>query len=253
MERSIKRIGAQLFTVRDFMKTPKDIAETFKKVSKIGYEAVQFSGAPIGDAKELRKMADDAGLKIICTHIPFDDFENNTAKVIEDHHILGATHAGLGSMPWDMYNDGADAGEFAARFDKIAKILKSEGMGTTYHNHRFEFERSGSKRVIDVMLENSECFSLMLDTFWVQSGGADPVDFIKKHKDRIELIHFKDMQIIKNEQHMSEVMEGNLNWEGIISEVIDSDIEYAFVEQDVCRRDPFESLEISYNNLKAFL
>ena len=35
--------------------------------------------------------------------------------------------------------------------------------------------------------------------------------------------------------------------------MLDSDIEYAFVEQDVCRRDPFESLEISYNNLKSFL
>lgn len=253
MEKSIKKIGTQLYTVREYMKTPKDIAETFNKVRKIGYEVVQFSGAPIGDAKELRKMADDAGIRIICTHIPYADFKDNPEKVAEEHRIIGATHAGLGMMPMELFRDGEGAAEFAKDFDKIAKALKNEGIGTTYHNHRMEFQRVGGKTVMEIMLENSECFTLMLDTFWVQSGGADPVDFIRKHKNRIELIHFKDMQIIGNEQHMSEVMEGNLNWNGIINEVLDSDIEYAFVEQDICRRDPFESLEISYNNLKSFL
>lgn len=252
MEKSIKKIGAQLFTVHDYLNTPVDIAETFKKVKKIGYDAVQFSGVPIGDAKELRKMADDAGIKIVCTHIPYDDFKNNLSKVIEDHHIIGATHVGLGAIPVDFRNEeGCIA--FAKEFDEIAKKLKKEGLGTTYHNHRFEFEKINGKTMLDRIIENSECFTLMLDTYWVHAGGTDVIDYIKKNKNRLELIHFKDMCIIDNKQEMAEIMEGNLNWKGIITEVLNSNVEYAFVEQDICRRNPFESLEISYNNLKSYL
>ena len=38
------KIGAQLFTVRDFTKTLDDFAETLKKIADIGYTTVQVSG-----------------------------------------------------------------------------------------------------------------------------------------------------------------------------------------------------------------
>ena len=36
-------LAAQLYTVREFTKTPEGVAETFKKVRQIGYKAVQIS------------------------------------------------------------------------------------------------------------------------------------------------------------------------------------------------------------------
>ena len=38
------QIGAQLYTLRDFLKTPADIAKTLARVKKLGYDAVQVSG-----------------------------------------------------------------------------------------------------------------------------------------------------------------------------------------------------------------
>ena len=38
------RIGAQLYTVREFCATLEDFAETIKKVADIGYTTVQVSG-----------------------------------------------------------------------------------------------------------------------------------------------------------------------------------------------------------------
>ena len=253
MKKDISKIGAQLFTVREFMKTPKDIAETFKKIRAIGYETVQFSGQPIGDASELRKMADDAGIKIVCTHIPYDSFKNNLSKVISDHKTIGATHAGLGMMPEKFRNSEEGAVEFAKEFDAIAREMKAEGLGGTYHNHCMEFARFGGKTVMDLLMENSQYFSFMLDTYWVQAGGADVADFIRKHKDRLELVHLKDMCIAENKQVMCEVLEGNLNWNSILNELESTDVEYAFVEQDICARDPFDCLRTSYENLKKLL
>ena len=40
------KLGAQLFSVRSFLKTEEDLKETFAKIKSIGYENVQLSGAP---------------------------------------------------------------------------------------------------------------------------------------------------------------------------------------------------------------
>ena len=50
-------------------------------------------------------------------------------------------------------------------------------------------------------------------------------------------------------QAFAEVGEGNLNWPAILAATEESQVSWIVVEQDVCQRDPFESLQISYHNL----
>ena len=51
-------------------------------------------------------------------------------------------------------------------------------------------------------------------------------------------------------QYMAEVGEGNLNWQRILPACKAAGVKHLLVEQDICYRDPFESLEISLKNLK---
>ena len=54
------------------------------------------------------------------------------------------------------------------------------------------------------------------------------------------------------EIRMAEIGEGNLNWAAIIEAAEAGGTEYYLIEQDRCYdRSPFESLAISYRNLKA--
>ncbi len=89
-----------------------------------------------------------------------------------------------------------------------------------------------------------------LDTYWVQHGGGDPAAWIRKVKNRMPVVHLKDMVIQGREQVMAEVGEGNLNWPAILEACREAEVEWYAVEQDICQRDPFESLEISFKNLK---
>jgi sugar phosphate isomerase/epimerase len=98
-----------------------------------------------------------------------------------------------------------------------------------------------------------------LDTHWLASGGVDIVHWIKKLKGRIPIIHFKDYGIdggatkIENvEKCFAEVGQGNINWPPIVDAVKETGIEYVIVEQDICKGDPFDSLQISFNNLVKF-
>jgi sugar phosphate isomerase/epimerase len=54
------------------------------------------------------------------------------------------------------------------------------------------------------------------------------------------------------EQRFAEIGEGNLNWPAIMEAARKGGVEWYLVEQDRSYdRDPFESLAISYRNLKA--
>ena len=51
-------IGAQLYTVRDFLRTPAEIRDSFRRVADIGYEAVQCSGlGPIDTQSQGQRVA----------------------------------------------------------------------------------------------------------------------------------------------------------------------------------------------------
>ena len=64
----LSQVAAQLYTVRDFTKTPKDIAAALKRIRAIGYGAVQVSCiGPIAD-DELARILKGEGLVCCGTH-----------------------------------------------------------------------------------------------------------------------------------------------------------------------------------------
>lgn len=106
---------------------------------------------------------------------------------------------------------------------------------------------------MDILFEMSDPDSVdfELDVYWVQAGGADPVQWIRKMDGRMKVVHFKDMIVTPDrKQRFSEVGEGNMNFRRIIQACEDIGVEWAAVEQDDCYdRNPFESLQISFANL----
>ena len=73
-------VAAQMYTVREFTKTPKDIAASIKKVAEIGYKAMQTSGFGPIEPRELKEIADGEGVEICATHTSYermrDDIQN---------------------------------------------------------------------------------------------------------------------------------------------------------------------------------
>jgi sugar phosphate isomerase/epimerase len=244
-------IAAQLYTVREFLKTPEDIARTLKKVASLGYKSVQASGLGPIEPGQLKRIADDVGLSICATHISFDRMRNEPQKVIDEHHLLECKYAGLGSMPAPFRNADGYV-QFAKEASAVAKRLAEGGITFVYHNHSFELEKYGERTGLATLFEesDSEFFKAEIDTYWIQHGGGDPSYWITKLSSRLPVIHLKDMTMSGSTQIMAEVGEGNLNWPSILNACASAGVEWYVVEQDTCQRDPFESLAISLRNLR---
>ncbi|MEM7031641.1 MAG: sugar phosphate isomerase/epimerase [Chloroflexota bacterium] len=251
-------IAAQMYTAREFTKTTKDAAESLKKVREIGYEAVQISafGADI-DFNDIKQMLDDNGLYCCITHIGYDRLKDDLPAVIEQHKLWNCPNVAIGSMPGPFRESGVDGvKKFAAEANEIGRQLHEAGLTFSYHNHSFEFARAGEGKetIMDILFDETDPKDVHaeLDTYWVQHGGADPATWILKMKDRMPVVHVKDMTIEPpRTQVMAEVGEGNLNWPAILDACKEAGVQYYAVEQDICPGDPFDSLAISYKNMRA--
>ena len=250
---SVLKLGAQLYTVREFTQTEKDFAETMKKIAAIGYKYVQVSGIG-GEVSPvtIKQAAEDNDIKVILTHTSPARIKDETEKVIEEHNIFNCDGIGIGGMfgherTEDGYKQFCD--DFAPAIEKI----KQSGKVFLYHNHDFEFVDYNGKTGIEIVMDNTDKDGLKLtfDTCWAQFAGADPADFMEKYGDRIFATHLKDMFIIDNKIDMTEIGTGIMDFDKVLKVSEDNDIIWHFVEQDEVKIDAFESMKISYDNLMA--
>lgn len=253
------RIGAQLYTLRDFCKTLGDFDESCKKVSEMGYKIVQLSG--IGDfkAEEVKEILDKYGLVCACTHRAPKKYLEQLDEEIAFHKTIGCKVCGLGAMQEGFKcefqeNEGLELVEkFSTDFGPVCEKLAEHNLVFAYHNHGFEFVKINEKYLFEELFERMpyDNFKLILDVYWLASVGINPAKFIAKYKDKIACLHYKDLKVVKHDkQTYAEVGQGNLDWDEIIAASKECSAEFALVEQDKCDGDPFESLKTSYDFLK---
>ena len=249
-------IAAQLYTLREFTKNPADIAKTLARVKKIGYNGVQCSALGPVDPAELAKMLKDNDLACVATHVKLDDLEKDPQKIIADHQLWGCKYTAVGGFfPKDTETQKVSAQtwvDWANRYNETAKKFAGSGLSIGYHNHSHELSKFDGKPALQLLMEHfSKDVWIEIDTYWITHGGGDPAAWVRRAKGRIPCVHLKDMAIHPDRtQFMAEVGEGNLNWASILVACKAAGVEHLLVEQDICYRDPFESLEISLKYLK---
>ena len=180
-------IAAQLYTVREFMQTPADIAASLKKVAKAGYRAVEMAGLGPLTAQQWKDLLDKNGLSICSSHTGMDRLQSDFDAVVAEHELWGAKQVNIPSMP-AQYREGGEQGflGFAAAADELGAKLRAAGLRLGYHNHSFEFVRFGKKVGLQLILDNTDPANLMsqMDTYWVQHGGGDPAAWTRLVKGR---------------------------------------------------------------------
>lgn len=250
-----RRIGAQMFTLRDHCKTVEDFDKTCQRVKEMGYKTVQISAVPL-KAEEIRPVLDKHGLVALTSHRSGTDFFAKVDEVIEYNKILGCDLCGLGGMSSEAHESKESLDKFIKDINAVCEKIKKAGMYFGYHNHAFEFSTIDGKRIIDRLIEETdpEVFKFIVDVHWVQYGGMDPARFIEKLGERAMAVHFKDYGIVltdRSERVIKEVGYGNLDWDSIIEACDKAGTRWAFVEHDNTwtNDDPFLSMKMSYDFL----
>lgn len=252
----LNQVAAQLYTCRDLLKTPADIADTLKKVRAIGYTAVQISGmGPIAE-EELVKILKGEGLTCCATHESGDTILNDVQKVIDR---LNKLNCKITAYPYPVgidFNSAEAVSKLAEGLNQSGKAMSAAGQILCYHNHNHEFRKIGDKTILQYIYENTDPKYLQgePDTFWVHYGGGENVEWCERLQNRLPIIHLKDYKTNEQNQHqLCEIGAGNLNFKRIIAAAEKAGCYWFVVEQDTCPGNPLDSLKQSFEYIRENL
>ncbi len=250
------QVACTVYTIRDFMQTPSDMAASLKKVKAIGYPAVQISAIGPIENDELARILDGEGLVCCATHEKPPVILDEPNKVIDKLNALDCKYTAFPSPGGIPVETAEDVRSLAAGLNESGKTLFESGKILTYHNHNIEFRRHDGQLMLEVLyaLTDPRYLQGEIDTYWVQNGGGDSVDWCNRMKGRLPLLHMKDYMITPEREPMfAEIGQGNLDFKAIIQAAEASGCEWFIVEQDICPGDPFDSLKISFDYITANL
>ncbi len=243
------QIAAQCYTLRDFMNTPGGVDRSFAKLRKIGFEAVQISGVG-ADPKDIKKYADLNGITICATHEGGNDLLKKTDAIIEKLDFYNCSHTAYPYPSEWLFIDYESTLDFARELDEVAVKFAAAGKTLSYHNHNIEFRKFAGQRILDIILENAPHVQAEIDTYWVQLGGCDPAGYVQKYAGREVIFHLKDCGVLHFDKTiMVPIGSGNLDWATILPTAESAGVQWFIIEQDTCHKDPFDSLQDSFNYL----
>jgi sugar phosphate isomerase/epimerase len=257
------KIGVQAMMLKDSFAEIGPF-ETLRKVSAIGYNAVEISQIPMtaGNVAELDRSRAELGMEMAALSValekpvgrPGDSLRDDFDKIVDDAKRLDSRLLRIGMLPFPAMQSLGAVIDFAKEANGYAERLQEHGIGLYYHNHHIEFAKFDGKYMLDIIADNSPAMGMEIDVHWVQRGGLDPVRTINKYAGRTAMVHLKDyrigempeaafgmlqtgdfpgfMQEFKNVVQFAEVGEGNLDFPSIIDASQAAGAEYMLVEQD---------------------
>lgn len=233
------KLGIQLYTLRDHIKTAEDFDKTLAELKGEGVSIIQISAIGPIPQNEVKEIVEKYGMDVCVTHTNFDRMKAETQTVIDEHKMIDCDCMGLGGMADEYRKDLASLRQFIKDAERIGKMCFEQGMHFAYHNHDFEFKTvlEDGRTVMDVLLEetNPDYFWFIPDTAWIQIGGQDPVEFLEKLRGRVKVCHFKDYVKADNEKgfKFTELGKGEVDIPACLEKLREMGVPYAVYEHDI--------------------
>ena len=223
----LNEFAIQLYSVRDV--TENDFIGTLEKLGSkgFGYTGVEFAGFGGIPADEMKKALEDNGLNAIASHTPLERLLNNLDEEIAYHKIIGAEYI---ICPWADMTNKADTLELAHKLVPVAEKVTAAGLKFGYHNHAHEFTVDDGEYLLDILFENLPAGTIMeLDIYWSEYADINSLEYMEKHKNRLELLHVKQ---IGEGKRNAEVDKGFIDFEDVIKRAQQMGVKHFILEQE---------------------
>ena len=247
------KLGVQLFTLRDHCQTAEDFEKTLKFLNEIGCNVIQISAIGPIDPVVVGELVKKYNMEVCVTHKPYDRMKNDLDALMYEHDLIDCKNIGIGAMPGNIHESYEGVSGFIAKCNEIGAKMRANGKQLCYHNHAFEFEVYDGERTFERLINETtpETLHFIPDTYWMQVGGVNPAEYLKKLAGRVEVCHFKDMRIVNNQQRFAECGTGNIDLAACYRVCKEIGVKYIVIEQDLCyETDVFESVRIGFEGLK---
>jgi len=228
-----------------------DLFGTFERLAALGYHGVEGACVLAGDAAANRRRREALGLQALAVGVKHHELEDRLDPALADAAAAGAGHV---IVYWGPCESKDQLLADAERYNRAGEKAADAGRKLCYHNHDHEWRTVFDGRpALSWLLEHTDprYVHFELDVGWVLYGGADPVEVLCTHADRIALVHLKDVADLSERGTFTAVGTGVLDVRGVIEAGLAGGIEWFVVEQDRPHRlSGWQSVTASILNLR---
>jgi sugar phosphate isomerase/epimerase len=167
----------------------EDFHGSLEKISKAGYTGLELFNEIYGgySAAELKDYLDSLGMVAIGAHV-------STEKTDGQLEYLAETGCKFVVCPGLRVGSLEEAYAAAETLNKLGEKTHAYGMTYGYHNHNSDFNVYEGKKVIDILIENTDpkYVTFELDVGWAWRAGINAAKFISGYPGRFKLLHVKE-------------------------------------------------------------
>jgi sugar phosphate isomerase/epimerase len=231
-ERKLKNIGYISGIIGKELKG--DWKAVLRETVKYGYNEIEI-GQFLGEsAKTFLKYCSEIGIKPVAGGATFS---KNMDEVNKSLDLLNELELKYAVIYWPWLKDAPFKLESckitAEMLNQIGAACRKKGLMLCWHNHNKEFVAMEEGMPFDYLMNHTDksLVKCEMDIYWVQKGGAVPLEMLKKYRDRYSILHVKDMAQ-GTAQDFACPGSGIIDFPSVFSEAADQGIEHYFVERD---------------------
>jgi sugar phosphate isomerase/epimerase len=234
-------IGSQVWPLRSML---KDFPAFCQRIAGIGVTRLELC-SPIGygaefsslaNAKEVKKILSDHGLKSESSHFSMAELRNSQEKSIEWAKEIGITQmitASLGDGNGGNNPTLDQVKKAADEYNRIADVAAKAGLHQGLHNEGFEISMVDGKRTYDLLFDLLDPklvkFQFQMSTI---TAGLVAADYFTRYPGRFYSMHLQDVDMSHEGQHPQVPLgQGGIDWVKTFTAAKVGGVKNYFVEQ----------------------
>lgn len=237
------KIYAQMYSVREACED--NFEEALESIAEMGYDGVEFAGYYGLEVNRLKTLMDNLKLETLSAHVSLELLQNDLENQLNILKVLGAKYI---VCPWTDMNSVTSARDYSLTLSEIGKQTALAGLPLLYHNHAHEFQADQDSIPLEVFFDATDEGTVLQepDVYWIAHAGMDVKAYLEVHKDRIKVIHLKQIENMVSKKNVP-ANKGMIDFSEVMAIVADADYVY---EQEFSDDSIMEDMRISLMNLK---
>jgi sugar phosphate isomerase/epimerase len=233
-----------MWTVREA--ADRDLPATLERIAEIGYLGIELVGLHGTPPDEFLALVDRFQLEVIGSGLPAID-EDEMSAWLTDLDAIGCDFLST-ELGAEHFTSSAAISVAAELCNRFAAERRGEGKTVVYHNHWWEFTPGpdGKAPMFEFVRQLDPEVELIVDLYWVATGGTDIVMTLNELAPRVRRLHLKDGPFNTTDP-MTAVGAGKLDVAAAVAAA--PQVDWHVAELDEFDGDPLDALAESYRYL----